>query len=176
MKLFIISDIHGSYSQAKKAVEKFKELQCDKFVALGDLYYHGPRNPLPNDYQPKRVAELLNSIASNVIAIRGNCDAEVDQMISDFTILEKVEMLIDNKNYLFVHGHHEIEHYANFNAVFSGHTHIFKIEKRENTLFVNPGSITLPKAEHSSNYIVLENGIGTIKDINTDELIQTFTI
>ena len=85
MKYFVATDIHGSYYWAKKVVEKFNDSGADKLVLLGDLYYHGPRNPLPEEYAPMKTAELFNGISDKIIAIRGNCDAEIDETISKFS-------------------------------------------------------------------------------------------
>ena len=98
MKYFIASDIHGSYKFCKMMVEKFKESNADKLILLGDILYHGPRNSLPQEYNPKKVIELLNNISEKIICVRGNCDAEVDQMVLDFPIMcENSSILIDNK-------------------------------------------------------------------------------
>jgi len=110
MKLLIISDIHGSGYYAKRIKEIYDMEKPDKLVLLGDLYYHGPRNNLTYEYAPMEVAEVLNSLKDNIIAVRGNCDAEVDEMISEFRIQEEVEMVINNKKILFTHGHvHNID-------------------------------------------------------------------
>ena len=86
MKLFICSDIHGSAFWCKKVVEKFKEENADKLIILGDVLYHGPRNPLPDGYSPKEVCEMLNPISDKIIAVRGNCDSAVDQMVLEFNV------------------------------------------------------------------------------------------
>lgn len=88
MKLLIVSDIHGSSYYAKKIKEIYDREKPDKLVLLGDLYYHGPRNDLTQEYAPQIVADILNSLKDNIIAVRGNCDAEVDEMISEFKIKE----------------------------------------------------------------------------------------
>ena len=102
MKLFFISDIHGSREDLAFALAKFEEEKADYIILLGDLLYHGPRNPLPKDYNPKEVAELINKYKNNIIAVRGNCDSEVDQMLIEFPIMADFsQILIDNQRFFF---------------------------------------------------------------------------
>lgn len=178
MKLFICSDIHGSLTQAQKAVEIYKESQADYFICLGDLYYHGPRNKLPESYAPRDVANLLNTIKERVIAIKGNCDAEVDQMISEFPIHENMIMMDEKGHrFFFHHGHHEVIFPTSYDVIFSGHTHIAVLEKKEDgVIYANPGSISLPKAEKSQGYFIVENGKITHYDINTREILHSIII
>ena len=105
MKLFVATDIHGSAYYAERVVEKFKQSGADLLVLLGDVYNHGPRNPFPKDYAPMRVAELLNSVSSKVLAIQGNCDSEVDSMISDFTFVKNNVLPLGNRKLFLTHGH-----------------------------------------------------------------------
>ncbi|MEG1706906.1 MAG: phosphodiesterase, partial [Clostridia bacterium] len=104
-RLFLASDIHGSYSATKSIIEAYEREQCDKLILLGDLYYHGPRNPLPDEYCPKKVAELLNAYADKLIVIKGNCDAEVDQMISEFPFVSRKVLHSFGRNIFLTHGH-----------------------------------------------------------------------
>ena len=102
MRYLIASDIHGSYLDCLFIVNKFNEGKFDKLILLGDILYHGPRNDLPNDYNPKGVISLLNPLADNIIAIKGNCEAYVDQMVLKFKILENRFLDINNKTYFFL--------------------------------------------------------------------------
>ena len=95
MKLVIASDIHGAAGWARKLMDRIEAEQPDRVLLLGDLLYHGPRNNLPEDYAPKQVIEMLNSIAEQVIAVRGNCEAEVDQMVLDFPCMADYNILVD---------------------------------------------------------------------------------
>ena len=106
MKYFIATDIHGSYFFAKKVVEEFEKSGADKLVLLGDLYYHGPRNPLPEEHAPMKVAELFNSLSDKIIAIKGNCDAEIDEMISTFPFSPAVHVNVGGERVTFTHGHY----------------------------------------------------------------------
>ena len=105
MKYIIASDIHGSSYYTKKLQEIILKENPDKIILLGDIYYHGPRNNLPKKYNPKLVCEILNGFADKIICVKGNCDAEVDQMISKFKFKDSFELDLANKKALFVHGH-----------------------------------------------------------------------
>ena len=99
MKYLVVSDIHGSYYYASKIIDIINNENIDKLILLGDLYYHGPRNSLPKDYNPMEVCKLLNNIKDKLIAIKGNCDAEVDEMISEFPFNQNYEIIINDKRY-----------------------------------------------------------------------------
>ena len=105
MKLLVVSDIHGSLFYTKKMVEIMEKEEVDKVILLGDLYYHGPRNPLPEEYNPMEVSKILNGLKEKLICIKGNCDAEVDEMISEFKFNDHVKLEINNKKFMFTHGH-----------------------------------------------------------------------
>lgn len=163
MKLLIASDIHGDIESAEILIDAFKKNNCDKIVLLGDILYHGPRNNLPGRYAPKEVISLLNQYKDKILAVRGNCDTEVDQMVLEFPILADYAILsLDGLTVYATHGH-------NFNTktppplaagdiLLHGHTHIITAEKfgNENT-YINPGSITLPKEACPRSYIIYEN-------------------
>lgn len=163
MKLLIASDIHGSLYFAKKLVENFKKENADKLVLLGDLYYHGPRNPFPKDYNPMEVANLLNSIKEKLWVIKGNCDSEVDEMISEFKFKKSISKIINGKKVFFSHGHIYNKNNLpkkDFEIMFYGHFHIPFIDTINGKTFCNPGSISLPKNDTMNSYIVFdEKGI-----------------
>ena len=169
MKLLIASDIHGSLHYANCIKEAFLKNNCDKLLLLGDLLYHGPRNPLPFDYNPKGVIEVLNSLKDRIIAVRGNCDAEVDQMVLDFPIMSDYTIITFEQFQLFAtHGHiYNLDNLPTLqkNDVFLfGHIHIPIAKKEKNYYVVNPGSITLPKENTPHTYAILENNEITIYD------------
>lgn len=151
MKLFIVSDIHGSLEDLKKVLALFEKEKADKLVLLGDLLYHGPRNPLPEGYNPKEVAILLNSYKDKIIAVRGNCDAEVDQMVLEFPMrADYSELFIDGHRFFITHGHlYNEDNMPMLNEgdiLMYGHFHK-PIAKKENGIVIfNPSSISLPKA------------------------------
>ena len=178
MKYFIASDIHGSFKFCKMMVEAFQKSGADKLVLLGDILYHGPRNDLPQDYNPKKVIELLNNISQKIICVRGNCDAEVDQMVLDFPILcENSSILIENKAIYLTHGHHlERLNSKKGDIVIFGHTHIPKFEKENGVLQINPGSVSLPKENSPHSYIIFENNIFSFYNLETNEIYKKESI
>ncbi len=171
MKIMFISDIHGSKKYASLGLEKFKEEGATHLVLLGDLMYHGPRNPLPEDYDPKEVAELLNHYKDKIIAIRGNCDSEVDQMLLEFPIMaDYTEIMLENYKIFATHGHiynRENMPLLNKGDVFiHGHIHLPVTEIYDEVYYLNPGSITLPKENNRNSYGILVNNTFTIKDLD----------
>lgn len=170
MKLFFMSDIHGSVYYLNKALDKLKEEKADYIVILGDHLYHGARNPLPKEYNPKQVIEILNSYGEIIIAVRGNCDSEVDEMVLNFPIMATYSnILYNNKRLFLTHGHiyneNNMPKLSNGDVFIYGHTHIPKAEKMGNIYVINPGSITLPKENNPHTYGILEGKTFKIKDL-----------
>lgn len=170
MKLFFISDIHGSAYYLSKALDIYDKENADYIVILGDALYHGARNPLPKEYNPKKVAELLNTYKNNIIAVRGNCDSEVDQMVLNYPLMSEYSTILYNGKRLFLtHGHiYNKNNLPNINSgdiLISGHTHIPVIEKLNNILFINPGSITFPKENTPHCYGILSENLFKIKTL-----------
>lgn len=162
MKYFICSDIHGSETALKKILEQYKMHNADYLILLGDILYHGPRNPLPEGHNPKGVVELLNPLADKIIACRGNCDAEVDQMLLSFPVLADYSFIVDNGIKIFcTHGHiYNPDKLPKLSGqiFLYGHTHIQEMHKNENGLLIcNPGSISLPKGGTPAGYAIYEN-------------------
>ncbi len=174
MKLIIASDLHGSAYYAKKLMEIALSEQPDKIILLGDIYYHGPRNPFPKEYAPMAVAETLNAVKDKLVVIKGNCDSEVDQMISEFTFVEGYfVMAMRTRNLICVHGHkmksEDLPPLSKGDIVAYGHFHTGVIEQRDGIIYLNPGSIALPKDEHS--YAVLDDESITVKSVDARTLI-----
>ena len=171
MKLFILSDIHGSLPSAQMAIDQFRKSKADFLVILGDVLYHGPRNPLPQGYDPAEVAKLLNTCADEVIAVRGNCDSEVDQMVLDFNISDDYTMLSLKDRLVYLsHGH--IYNPDNLppairpqDVFLFGHIHLPIIEKTAGYYIGNPGSCTFPKEENPPSYALLDNDSFVIYDL-----------
>lgn len=170
MRYFIISDIHGSSAYLKKALDLFAAGSYDYLVILGDILYHGPRNQIPEGYNPQEVVSLLNPLAKQIIACRGNCEAEVDQMLLKFPCLSDYSLIVDGKVSLFAtHGH--LYTADNFpmtpgTSVFlSGHTHLWVLEQKEDVVVCNPGSITLPKENRPHTFATYEDGQLFVKDL-----------
>lgn len=175
MKYLLVSDIHGSSDSAKRIIGIFENENIDYILCLGDILYHGPRNDLPTNYAPKEVIKLLNPYAKKIIAVKGNCEAYVDQMVLDFKIYNKKSMNLFGKKVLLTHGH--IINQDNFpknkyDYIFMGHTHIHGIQEVLGTKFVNPGSITIPKNNQPRSYAILTEEEIVIKDIFNNVLLR----
>ncbi|AZK48132.1 phosphodiesterase [Paenibacillus lentus] len=179
MKLMFISDIHGSSHWLERTMEKAREEQAKQIVMLGDFLYHGPRNPLPEGYDPQQVARILNEHKNNIIAVRGNCDAEVDQMLLDFPMMADYVMLFHEGRRIYVtHGHgfnmEQLPPIAENDVFVQGHTHIPVADRKHGIYVLNPGSISLPKEDFPHSYGVLENGAFCVKDFE-GEVIKFIT-
>ena len=171
MKLLIASDIHGDIKCAKSLIDAAKKEAPDKIVLLGDILYHGPRNDLPENYNPKAVISLLNSHRDQLLCVRGNCDTEVDQMVLAFPILSDSAQIFDGEVNMFLsHGHifspEKLPPLSKNSVFLYGHTHVQKIEWVDGILCINPGSVTLPKENNPKTYLIYENGEFTIYDLD----------
>lgn len=171
MKLMIASDIHGSAYFCDKMIKAFERERADKLVILGDILYHGPRNDLPKDYAPKKVIAMLNPMADKLLCVRGNCDTEVDQMVLDFPVLtEYAIMYLDERMIFVTHGHNfnrdNLPKIGKGDVLLNGHTHIPAFEKYEDYIYINPGSVSIPKEESPNSYITYENGEFLFKDLD----------
>ena len=162
MKLLIASDIHGSAFWCRKLMETMEAEQPDKLILLGDLLYHGPRNDLPRDYQPKQVITMLSAWKNKIVAVRGNCEAEVDQMVLPFPCMADYAMILDGDRTLYLtHGHHgnpeNLPPLEAGSCFLSGHTHV-KLDKMVDGIrCLNPGSVSIPK-DGSNSYMIYDNG------------------
>jgi putative phosphoesterase len=173
MKLMIASDIHGSEFYCRKLLEAFQKEQADRLLLLGDLLYHGPRNDLPTEYAPKKVIALLNGIRDRIFCVRGNCDTEVDQMVLDFPIMAEYCILPVGKHVIFAtHGHKfnetELPPLCKGDILLNGHTHVPACTAHEDYLYMNPGSVSIPKNESWHGYMILEDNRFLWKDFNGD--------
>ena len=171
MKYLVASDIHGSSYYANKLIEIIDKENIDKLILLGDIYYHGPRNPLPYKYDPKMVSELLNNIKDKVLAVKGNCDSEVDQMISKFEIKDNLLVNILDKKFYFTHGHkHNKDNLPceDFDVLVYGHFHVNFIENINGKTFINPGSTSLPKEKTENSFMIIDETTKSIKIKNFD--------
>ena len=168
MKILIISDIHGSSYYAEKIKEIDEREKPDQIILLGDLYYHGPRNDLTQEYNPMKVAGILNDFGIKLRTVRGNCDAEVDEMISDFKFEPQIQIQVNNKNVFFTHGHvHNKENIPDkeIDIMFYGHFHTGFIEEENGIIFANPGSISLPKNNTEHSYIIFDEEKIALKNV-----------
>lgn len=167
MKLLVASDIHGSAKYCGCLLKAFENEDADKLVLLGDILYHGPRNPLPDDYSPKEVCEMLNPLADKIIAVRGNCDSEVDQMVLNFNISsDYAEIFVDGTRICLSHGHRAVPPLKKGDVYITGHTHVpLNAVEGEGYIHLNPGSVSLPKENSARGYILYENGAFNFKEL-----------
>ena len=174
MKLFFISDIHGSGACLERAMQCFEKEGAAQIIILGDQLYHGPRNPLPDGYNPKKAAQVLNKYRDKIIAVRGNCDSEVDQMILEYPMMSDYSHLfLDVRKFFLHHGHIEMPKNMEEGVVYvQGHTHIPLIEEKDGRYFFNPGSISLPKGEFESTYGVYEQEMLYVKNFDGDVIFE----
>jgi len=166
MKFLIASDIHGSYKYCTELLRAFEREGADKLILLGDILYHGPRNPLPEEYAPAKVAEILSAVKEKILCVRGNCDSEVDQMVLPFPITsDYAAVFADGVNIYLSHGHREIPPLTPKDVYITGHTHV---PVRENIPFLhlNPGSVSLPKENSRRGYILFDGGEFTFKTLD----------
>ena len=173
MKFLIASDIHGSAFYAKKLTERFADEGADQMILLGDIYNHGPRNPLPKEYAPMKVAELLNGMAEKLTVVKGNCDSDVDTLISDFEFVSEAVLIDCGKKIFFQHGdRHDVGHLPkNFGDAFVyGHYHTGFLRREGECVVGNCGSVSLPKEGTPCSYMILENAEFVLKDMDGREI------
>lgn len=177
MKFVVISDIHGDLTGAMAFAEVVQREQPDRILCLGDILYHGPRNDLPENYAPKKVIPIMNSFTDQIIAVRGNCEAEVDQMVLDFPCMADYNVIPFHEQNIFMsHGHiYGPDHLPSLkeNDIFlSGHTHIPTADQINGIYLCNPGSISLPKGGHPKTYAVLDDTGFTVYTIDHQEYMH----
>ena len=182
MKLMFASDIHGSAFYCRRMLELYKNSGAKRLVLLGDILYHGPRNDLPREYAPKEVIAMLNPLKDELLAVRGNCDTEVDQMVLEFPILADYGLLLVGETRLYAtHGHVYNENHlpplTDGDALIHGHTHL--LEAKEITAedgrrikILNAGSVSIPKGGNPATYALLEDGVFTILTLDGDVVRQ----
>ena len=170
MKWLIASDIHGSEFYCSRMIEAYKREKADRLLLLGDLLYHGPRNDLPEGYAPKKVIELLNAMKNEIFCVRGNCEAEVDQMVLHFPVMAEYALIPAGSRMIFAtHGH--VFHKTNLPALkpgdilLYGHTHIPMCEETDGIICMNPGSVSIPKEGSQHSYMIFEDGTFTWKTL-----------
>ena len=175
MKVMFLSDVHGIKTNLEVVRDQFDKLKCDKLVVLGDLFYIGPRNKMQEGYDIQAVADFLNSYKDKIVCLRGNCDALVDQYMCDFPLVGEVGVLsVDGRDFYLTHGHIFNEdkwEYKNTILIY-GHYHIPFIKEKDSNIFINPGSISLPKENNKPSYMVYDDSTFTIYDINGDVIAQ----
>lgn len=179
MKYMFASDIHGSAWYCRRLLEEYRRSGADRLILLGDILYHGPRNDLPKEYAPKEVIAMLNAIKSQIIAVRGNCEAEVDQMVLEFPVMADYGFLVLNGlTFYATHGH--VYHPENLppmkkgDILIYGHTHLLRAETFGDYYVVNPGSVSIPKGGNPATYGILEEKVFKILDFEGNT-VKTLT-
>ena len=173
MRWMIASDIHGSAKWCERLLDAWRAEKPERLLLLGDLLYHGPRNDLPEDYAPKRVLAMLNDIANELLCVRGNCEAEVDQMVLNFPVMaDYAALALDGHIIYMTHGHVHGEDtpppLKPGDILLCGHTHIPAFRRHEGFTYVNPGSVSIPKNGTPHSYCMLEDGWIEWKDLAKD--------
>ena len=182
MKWMIASDLHGSAYYCRKMLEAFEREGADRLFLLGDLLYHGPRNDLPREYAPKEVIPLLNGKKEKLLCVRGNCDAEVDQMVLEFPVLADYAVLPVERRLIYAtHGH--IYHVKNLpplapgDVLLHGHTHVPAwTEFGQGNLYLNPGSVSIPKENSPHSYMTLEENTMQWKELESSAVFHELTL
>lgn len=182
MKWMIAPDLHGSAYYCRKMLEAFEREGADRLFLLGDLLYHGPRNDLPREYAPKEVIPLLNGKKEKLLCVRGNCDAEVDQMVLEFPVLADYAVLPVGQRLIYAtHGH--IYHVKNLpplapgDVLLHGHTHVPAwTEFGQGNLYLNPGSVSIPKENSPHSYMILEGNTMQWKELESSAVFHELTL
>lgn len=181
MKYLIASDLHGSAYYCEKLLEAFAAEKADRLLLLGDILYHGPRNDLPREYNPKKVIALLNPIKRKILCVRGNCDCDVDQMVLEFPIMADYAVLDLEDRIVFVtHGH--VFNEANppmlmpGDILLHGHTHVQVCRPfGDDNMYLNPGSLAIPKEDSVHGYMTLEGRTFTWKALEDGHELRVYT-
>ena len=176
MKYLLVSDIHGCLPTLEKVLSFYDKNHCDMLCILGDILNYGPRNTIPEGINAPGIVAVLNKRAKDIIAVRGNCEAEVDQMLLHFPVLSDYTLIVDNGKKLFLtHGHiynKENMPQAGIDAIIYGHTHLWELSKQNSILIANTGSITFPKGGNEPTFMTYENGLFTVFNLNGKILKQ----
>lgn len=178
--MMIASDLHGSAWAAECIRRIFEKEKPERLILLGDLLYHGPRNPLPRDYAPAETAQILNGLKNNILAVRGNCESEVDQMVLEFPVMADYMIWYDRHTLIFAtHGHIYNEKTPPLigagDILLHGHTHIPTAEETGTFVCLNPGSAALPKEGFPPTWMLYDNGRFSILTLD-GESIMSYTL
>ena len=182
MKIMIASDIHGSAYYCRQLLAAFDREDADRLLLLGDILYHGPRNDLPKEYAPKEVIALLNERKQRIFCVRGNCEAEVDQMVLQFPVMADYCILPVGERMIYAtHGHNHnlkaLPPLQKGDILLHGHTHVPAAEPfGQDNLYLNPGSVSLPKENSPKSYLLYENGIFSFCRLDNGEVFRTVSV
>ncbi|MBQ4110843.1 MAG: phosphodiesterase [Clostridia bacterium] len=162
MKIMVASDIHGSEFYCEKLIDAYKREGAEKLLLLGDILYHGPRNDLPEGYKPKGIITMLNNMKNEILCVRGNCDTEVDQMVLEFPIMAEYAILYYNNRAIYAtHGHifneSRVPALNKGDILLNGHTHVPAVRPYPDYIYMNPGSVSIPKGGSQHSYMIFED-------------------
>ena len=177
MKILIASDIHGSAKYCRALLDRYEKEKAGRLLLLGDHLYHGPRNDLPEEYAPKQVIEMLNRYKDEIFCVRGNCEAEVDQMVLAFPVMAEYALLPLGERMIFVtHGHifnkENLPPMKAGDILLHGHTHVPACEQIGEYMYLNPGSVSIPKNGSPRSYMTLEGETFTWKTLEGEVFNQ----
>ena len=177
MKLMFASDLHGSRSATLAVLRQYAREGADRLILLGDLLYHGPRNDLPDEYAPKQVIAMLNEVRGELLCVRGNCEAEVDQMVLSFPVMADYCALIWEGHVIYathghIHGEDNPPPMGEHGVLLCGHTHIPCCHRHETFTYLNPGSVSIPKNGSAHSYAILEGDTMIWKDLEGGEYLR----
>lgn len=180
MRVLIASDIHGSAYYCNALLEAYRCEKADRLLLLGDLLYHGPRNDLPEEYAPKQVIALLNSYKNDIFCVRGNCEAQVDQMVLEFPVMADYAIFPIGRNAIYAtHGHEYhpdcLPPLQKGDILLNGHTHVPKCENMGDYIYMNPGSVSIPKENSRHSYMLWEENCFVWKDVETMKIYHEFS-
>lgn len=180
MRLMIASDIHGSAYYCRQLMEACDREGAEKLLLLGDVLYHGPRNDLPKDYAPREVIAMLNPRKEEILCVRGNCDTEVDQMVLEFPILADYGFLYEKGRMIFItHGHvfneKNLPMLKKGDILLHGHTHVPVCREHEDYVYMNPGSVSIPKEGSAHSYMIYDDGVFLWKNLE-GEVYQEYRL
>ncbi len=181
MKWLIASDIHGSFFYADLVLKRCRTERADGLILLGDLLYHGPRNDLPKGYDPKKTAAALNAYDGRIMCVRGNCEAEVDQMMLDFPVMADYSLMTWNAVLIYMtHGHLASEQNPPAlkagDILLAGHTHVPACRENRSFVYMNPGSAGIPKENSPHSYMTFEDGLFEWKDLENGTCYMNYKI
>ena len=176
MKYLIVSDIHGSLPALESVLDVYDREHCDMLLLLGDILNYGPRNRIPEGIDPKGIAQRLNAMKESIVAVRGNCDSEVDQMLLDFPIMSDYAVVVDEGRRMFLtHGHVYNEQHmppCRHDMFFYGHTHVWKLCRHDGAIVCNTGSVPFPKGGRRPTFVICDGGVVTVRDMQ-GEVVET---
>lgn len=176
MKIALFSDLHGSLEDLKSFKNCLNSHEVDKIYCLGDILYHGPRNNLPESYSPKDVVTEINDIKDKTTFIRGNCDSRVDETVLDVKMFDILEEDYGNLHFIFSHGDiiDTLDYKIKSKTIIcTGHTHVHNIRLHKGILFLNPGSLSIPKKNTVKSFMIIDNEEVKLLNLN-NEVIATF--